>query len=113
MVHEYADIGIKPTGSLGETATILGQALGGLVFKQDTQGRFDEYPAFIAESGGLRYALLGVPRPEDDVRDEPNNDFALLVEPFDPRTGEKREDISEKLISKIEGDGRLACWRLG
>jgi hypothetical protein len=47
------------------------------------------------------------------IRDEPNDDFALLVEPPDPRAGEKREDISEKLISKIEGDGRIACWRLG
>lgn len=112
MAYEYADIGIKPEGSLADTALILGQALGGLVFKQDTQGKFDEYPAFIAESGALRYALLGVPSPEEDVRDEPSTDFTLLVEPVDSKAGEARENISGKLISRINGDGRLTCWQL-
>lgn len=112
MTYEYADIGIRPAGTLADTATILGQALGGLVFKEDTQGGFDEYPAFIAESSGLRYALLGVPLPKDDVRDKSSNDFALLVKPSAPKTGEKREDISERLIIQIKSDGRLTCWRL-
>ena len=64
MTYQYADIGIKPMGSLAETALVLGKALGGIAFVQDTEGRFDEYPA-IAESGRLRFALLGVPGPAD------------------------------------------------
>ena len=112
MAYEFADIGVTPKESLAETASILGQALGDLVFEQDTQGRFDEYPAFIAESGGLRYALLGVPSSNEDVREEPSADFTLLVEPVDSRVGEARENISSRLISKINGDGRLTCWPL-
>ncbi len=112
MTYEFADLGVSPNGSLAETALILGEALGNLVFKQDTHGRFDEYPAFIAKNGGLRYVLLGIPCPQEDVRDEPSTDFTLLVEPVDSRVGEARENISTRLLSRIEWDGRLTCWKL-
>jgi hypothetical protein len=112
MTYEFADLGVSPKGSLAETALILGEALGNIDFKLDTHGRFDEYPAFVAENGGLRYALLGIPCPHEDVRDEPHTDFALLVESVDSRVGEARENISIRLLSRIEGDGRLTCWQL-
>jgi len=85
VTYKYADIVIQPAGSLEQTATALGRALGGLTFIKDEQGRFDEYPAFIAEKDGLRYALLGAPDPANDLRDEPIDDFNLLVQPADPR----------------------------
>jgi len=110
QTRRYADIGIKPAGSLEETAGILGEALGGLVFTANSG--FDEYPAFVAKHGGLQYALLGVPSLGDDIRDKPTTDFSLLVQPLEPLAGLPNEDISAKVISQIESDGRPTCWPL-
>lgn len=111
-MRTFAQIGIGPVGSLGETAEILGRVLGGLLFLEDEQRRYDEYPAYIAEEKGVRYALLGVPAPGCDLRDEPTNDFALMVEPISPHGGGEIVDVSEDLIGRIQGDGRLQCWSL-
>lgn len=108
----FAHVGIKPRGTLADTAVTLGQVLGGLSFAKDTQGRYDEFPAYVAEGDGLRYALLGIPTPEDDLRDEPTNDFELLVEPVLPSPDAIETDISDELILKIRNDGRLKCWSL-
>lgn len=110
-MRKFANVGIGPVGSLGDTAEILGSIFGGLVFVEDEQRRYDEYPAFVTERDGLRYALLGVPAPEDDLRDEPTDDFALMVEPVSHGDGAV-VDISEDLIKRIQGDGRLQCWSL-
>lgn len=111
MVYRYADIGIEPAGTLAETALLLGQALG-LAFNEDTRCRFDEYPAFVTERDGFRYALLGVPNPEDDVRDEPSSDFKLLVESIGARAQDGKENISQELVLRIQSHSHLRCWQL-
>ena len=108
----FAEIGISPVGSLGETAEILGRVLGGLVFLEDQQGRYEEYPAYVAEDNGIRYALLGVPEQGYDVRDEPTTDFTLLVEPILTKREDAIVDTSGGLIDRIQRDGRLKCWSL-
>ncbi|MBT9458005.1 MAG: hypothetical protein IV097_15405 [Burkholderiaceae bacterium] len=112
QVNAFGHVGIQPMGSLADTAKHLGEALGGLAFVEDDRGRYDEYPAYIAERNGLRYALLGVPAPEDDVRDNPSDDFTLMIEPLTPQGGVPDADVSEETIKRIRSDGRLTCWAL-
>jgi hypothetical protein len=66
----------------------------------------------VAEDEGLRYALLGIPAPEDDLREDKTNDFELMVEPALPMGSGAKADISNDLISRISKDGRLRCWSL-
>ena len=113
---DFCNIGIEPTGTLADTAHLLGEVLGGLVFVEDSLGRYDEFPAFVAESAGLRFALLGIPDPEDDLRDDPTEDYELLIEPIALHSidavGDPEEDISEQIMQKILNDGRIRCWSL-
>jgi hypothetical protein len=113
-MREFAHVGIKPVGDLSTTANVLGRVLGELVFAKDTRGRYEEYPAYVAEHDGLRYALLGIPVPEDDLREVRTDDFELMVEPASPQGSDGvMADISNELILRIREDGRLECWSLG
>ncbi|MBB4727833.1 hypothetical protein [Xanthomonas arboricola] len=111
-MKKFAHVGIEPVGDLPATAEILGSVLGGLIFVEDTMGRYCEFPAYVVERDGLRYALLGVPAPENDLREEKTNDFELIVEPSIPQGDGAKTDISDSLISRIEAEGRLKCWSL-
>ncbi|CAI8776026.1 hypothetical protein [Pseudomonas chlororaphis] len=107
----FAHVGIRPHGTLLETAEVLGGVLA-VSFVEDECRRYDEYPAFVAEVKNIRYALLGIPDPDDDLRDEPTDDFELVVEPISSLPQVKKADVSEALVSVIERDGRLTCWVL-
>ncbi|EIM13013.1 MULTISPECIES: hypothetical protein [Pseudomonas] len=107
----FADIGLTPIGSLENTATVLGDILG-ITFKEDNEGTYDEYPTFLASTQTLKYALLGIPLPEDDLREEPSNEFNLLVSSIDDDSELPEIDISEKLISQLMKSGVVQCWRL-
>lgn len=109
--REFADIGLTPIGSLENTATVLGGILG-ITFKEDNEGTYDEYPAFLACTLTHKYALLGVPLPEDDLRDEPSNDFNLLVSSIDNDSDHPETDISEQLIRHLMKTTDIRCWRL-
>jgi hypothetical protein len=111
-MNTFGHVGIDPIGALPETAALLGEVLGGLVFVEDTLRRYDEFPAFVAESGGLRFALLGVPDPADDLRDEPTNDFELMIEPVVVALGDAKTDISDQVMQRLRNDGRINCWSL-
>lgn len=108
----FGHVGIQPVGSLADTAKLLGEVLGGLVFAEDIRRRYDEYPAYIAEHNGVRYALLGVPAPEDDLRENPSDDFELMIEPIARQRVAPDVDVSEETIKRIQSDGRLTCWAL-
>jgi len=107
----FADVGVGPSGNLEDTARILGEVLR-VEFKEDVDGRYDEFPAYVADFEGVRYALLGTPNPEDDLRDEPTNDFQLMVRPITADRGSPKRDVSEDIVSKISEDGRVDCWVL-
>ncbi|EDT37324.1 hypothetical protein [Burkholderia ambifaria] len=108
-MNKFGYVGIEPRGTLAETAALLGRALDELPFRADAEFRYDEYPAYVAERDGLRYALLGVPAPENDLRDVPTNDFQLMIKPilFDLESG--KIDISNELKKKIDESGLLKC----
>lgn len=106
-----ANIGIGPSGDLETTARILSEVLH-VDFEADTDGSYDEFPAYIADSGGSKYALLGTPDPEDDLRDEPTNEFQLMIRPISNNLGSPKKDVSDEFASKVSEDGRLAAWAL-
>jgi len=112
-MNVFANIVIEPCGTLSETATLLGRALDQLKFQEETQRAFDEYPAYVAERNGLRYALLGTPEPEDEIRDDPSEEFELIVRSVLADPGAKKFDISEELIMKIRTSGLLWCRSMG
>jgi hypothetical protein len=69
---------LLPTFSLSETAAKLEAALGNLVFRQDLPGKYDEFPSFSAEAAGLKFALLGIPDPEEQILG-PVESFCLQI----------------------------------
>lgn len=109
--REFADIGLTPIGSLEHTATVIGDILG-LTFEQDKEGMYEEFPAFLARTPNLNYALLGTPFPEDDLRDDPVDEFNLLVTPVDDDSDHPEIDISEQLISQLMKNGNIQCWKI-
>jgi len=111
MQKFFGYVGVEPVGSLSETAALVGEALGGIAFVEDTQGRYDEFPAYVAESFGVRYALLGAPDAADDVRDHHDPNIELRMEPTSVESG-PRVDISEKVVATLKKDGRVNCWVL-
>ncbi|WP_458378892.1 hypothetical protein [Pseudomonas chlororaphis] len=108
--RETASIFLTPIDSLEKTATVLGDILG-IIFKEDNEGTYDEYPVFLASTPTLKYALLGTPLPEDDLRDEPSNDFNLLVSPINDDSDLPESDISDQLISQLLRSGIVECWK--
>lgn len=98
--RETASIFLTPIDSLENTATVLGDILG-ITFKEDNEGTYDDYPAFPASTPTLKYALLGTPPPEDDLRDEPSNDSNLLVGPINDDSDLPESGISDQLISQL------------
>lgn len=74
------DVLIEPDHSLAETARIVSSALG-IALEEEVTGRFEEFPAYLAERAGVMYALLGPPEREHDIRENPTNDYCLQVWP--------------------------------
>ena len=74
----YACLNIAPTVSFEATVAVLAKALG-IVFREDLEGKYEEYPAYRAFALGLEIALLAPPHPEFDIRESPINCFQLLV----------------------------------
>ena len=106
----FANVEIEPVGSLEETAIVLGKALGGLQFVKDSSGYYEEFPAFTATRETLRFDLLGIPEPENDVREEPrSDDFQLMVRPVRSNEPGENVDISADILGEIAKSGLLAC----
>jgi len=104
-------IGINPIGTLTETAQILGKDLG-IVFYEEQEGKYDEYPAFCAEALGLEFALLGIPDEEFDLREEKTVNFVLQVSSIKKEKRENRVDISAHIVDWLQTDSTIECWIL-
>lgn len=111
-IYRFADVGLKPLGSLAETARELGRALGGLSFTEECSGKYEEYPAFTARNGDLTFALLGQPDPEFDIGESSEGNFYLQVESVGMTIGAKRHDISDEIVVAIKENSALVCWKL-
>ena len=51
--------------TLGELAASIGASIGGVAFKEEESGRFDEVPAYTARHSDLEFVLFGLPEGED------------------------------------------------
>lgn len=112
-MYRFATIYIDPIVDLKTTADIIGNILGPITFLFDDEWDYDEFPAYIAKDDTYKYALLGIPDPEYDIRDDPPNIFQLEVRSLkietDDENGNGHEDISEEIAARLNRDGRLTC----
>jgi len=61
----FGSISIAPSNTLSRTAEILNAVLDGFFLKEDESGRFEEYPAYIADIDSIELQLVG--NSQDDV----------------------------------------------
>jgi len=88
---------------LAETSNIIGSLLG-LKFTKDESGDLEEVPAYLSNIDNVRFFLLGNPDPEDDLRDEPTDDFELIIE---SESDIDHDKIIQYISSKLSKDSRI------
>jgi hypothetical protein len=101
---------IEKTHTLAETARLLSQALAA-TFSEELSGRFEEFPAYVASAGGLEFALLAPPAPEDDTRDDPVDEYQLDIGSThvpDLRSGQT-VDVSMLFAAMLKDRTGLVC----
>jgi hypothetical protein len=76
--HLHGTVDIEPRLSLEETAEKLATALH-LRFTEEQTGKYEEYPAYVAEGAGFEFALLGSPAPEYDIREHKALAHQLMI----------------------------------
>ena len=98
-----------------ETARLLSEALS-VAFVEDTEGKYEEFPAFTARAAGIEFVLLGVPLPEYDLRDQKSNAYELQVHSdgsIFPSSSERNRfhsvEVSEFYARFIQAATGLAC----
>jgi hypothetical protein len=112
MIRPHAYVGIRPAGSFAETASILGEILGGLTFVPDARVA-DGFPVLVADDGyGNEYRLIGVPRAELDEREHKHQDFELHFGVGLSALVGTPVSQSDVLAAKILASGRLQAWSL-
>ena len=97
----------EPIVDLERTAELMSKIVGH-TFKKDLSGYYEEYPAYVAEIDGTKYALLGPPDPENGCRHEPDHDYEMIVESC---SGENIEEMVETLVARMTAEG-ISCHLL-
>jgi hypothetical protein len=87
VAHLLASVWIPIGEPLKAFADRLTRLMPGFTFEEETTGRYEEVPAYLAERGGMEFVLFGVP--EDEVSDE-------YVLEFDCRTELLLEELLER-----------------
>lgn len=108
---------------LEEMAGKLGTVLGGLIFKREETGRFEEVPAFVAEDGnsGMTFILFGIPEGETSdaytlecsaetelsIQEFRKNSFGLISKILTPKEVNSRGyfDYSNELATALSASG--------
>ena len=111
-MYKFATVFIDPFKDLQTTADVIGEIFGGIQFKFDDDWAYDEFPTYIAKDDTYEYALLGIPDPKNEIRDDPPNTFQLEVSSIETdsdKNDEGHEDISEEIVARLNKDGRLIC----
>jgi hypothetical protein len=85
--HLCGTVDIEPHHPLEETAERLSLALN-LSFIEEQTGKYEEYPAYVAEGAGFEFALLGTPLPEYDIREHKSPNFQLMITSSSEGVGE-------------------------
>jgi hypothetical protein len=89
---------INPSISLAAAAERIGTALAASL-APEVSGRFEEYPAFVGATSDLELVLLGPPKPEHDIRDDPTQDYALQVAPRAQLRPQRYSEVHQQLLS--------------
>lgn len=105
--NSTASVVLHPTLDLVTTAQILTDLLC-VNFQLAEPGTYDEFPAYVAQHEGRRFALLGIPAPEDALDVGPEI-YELLVDPINPSQG-GYIDATEFFERLIQEDGRLKVY---
>jgi len=102
-------LGVTPLSTLKETALELGKALD-VEFFVDDSGRYDEYPAYCAVAYGCELALLGIPKEDEYLGDEPLDYFQLQIK--NDGSAEIKGDVTlaEYILELISEKSSLKCW---
>lgn len=95
--------------SLEEVAILLNKNIEGVELKRETSGRFEEFPAYISSFMGSEMALLGIPEPEYDIRDEKKNIFVIQFSDFMDLHGIDENTLLTKLKSLLSDRLDLDC----
>ncbi len=95
-----------------ETARIIGNALN-LVFEEDESGRWEEFPAYISVIIGIELALLALPEPEFDLREEPEDIYQLTSRSHASYLeNAETVDLSAYLAAIIQSKTDLKCVQI-
>ncbi|MCC4591347.1 hypothetical protein LL974_09405 [Xanthomonas campestris pv. cannae] len=89
---------INPSIPLAAVAERIGAALVARL-EPEMSGCFEEYPAFVGATSDLDIVLLGPPRPEDDIRENPTQDYALQVAPIAQVTQDRYVELHQQLLA--------------
>ena len=89
---------INPHISLAVAADRIGAALA-VRLLPEISGRFEEYPAFVGATSDLEIALLGPPEPEQDIRDDPTQDYVLQVAPLSQVQQHRYLELHQQLVA--------------
>jgi len=95
--HLCGTVDIEPHLSLEETAVKLSHALN-LQFIEEQSGKYEEYPAYVAEGAGFEFALLGIPLPEYDIREQKSPNHQLKISSSSDGGGGSMVAVSRSLL---------------
>ena len=74
--------------------------------EKDESGFYQEFPAYVAESEGITYELLGHPEPEYDIRQFTKDEFELIIS--SSNTYGFKEKVDD-LMKRLPVEGGVAC----
>ena len=111
--HLCGIVDIEPHLSLEEAAERLSLALN-LSFTEEQTGRYEEYPAYVAEGAGFEFALLDTPLPEHDIREHKSPNHQLMISSLSDGGGQsgRSVEISAFFARLIHAKAGLVCEAL-
>jgi hypothetical protein len=111
--HLCGTVDLEPHLSLVETAERLSLALS-LRFTEEMTGRYEEYPAYVAEGAGFEFALLGTPLIEHDIRERESPNHQLMISSSSDGGGQpgRSVEISAFFARLIQARTGLICVAL-
>lgn len=114
VINRLAVYTIRPKNDLAATAVALGEALGHTQFTIESTGRYEEFPAYVAEAFGLSMALLGNPSPEYEIRDHASDNFELQITVVSQNSqNNTQEKVNSLILNAIRSKTGLECWLEG
>jgi hypothetical protein len=99
IIDRTGHYSIAPTYDLNVTAKMVSDSLG-ISLNFDDSGFYEEYPAFKGRGKGFDIALLGIPKPEDDLSEPPTDTYNLRITVGQVFKGLETTDLIDAMILK-------------